>query len=301
MITLNEYWIREYRNYRYLEHLSDNDLESRLKYMIENLLILTPDGKVGLSDLNQYPWKIFIRKFAHTQTEFNIRNSSPQKNFLNTSSIPRPDTKNSENFKKINKIVKDSNPELIKFGKYEFLSNYSLKISLAKSFDDPSLNLAQMDDEMKLAFKIGSTEVSIKDLGGNNIEIIGPVEIKLNLEREYYVFCCSHSFDIRMFDNFEADSCLLIYDYRKFLCDIVSKINQKIKIKDSGCDYVTYIDPAQPDIKTDEIEIEFSKHFKYQYQNEFRYVFLPEDAQDLPNDIFINLKEASKYTKIVRL
>jgi hypothetical protein len=301
MITQNEYWIQEYRNYRYLEHLSDIDLEDRLKHMIENLLILTPSGKIGLGDLNQYPWNIFIRKFAHTKTEFNIRNSSPHHDFLNSSSIPRPDAYNSKQFKNISEIVNGSNPELIKFGKYEFLSDYSLKISLAKSFDDPSLNLAQMDDEMKLVFKVGPTEVSAKDSKGNVLELIGPAEIKLNLEREYYVFCCSHSFDIRMFDNFEADSCLLIYDYKRFISDIVSKLREKIEIKDSGCDYVTYIDPVQPDIKTDEIEIEFCKNLKYQYQNEFRYVFIPEDGQDLPNDIIINLWEASEYTKVVRL
>ncbi|WP_195848916.1 hypothetical protein [Providencia stuartii] len=300
-MTRNEYWRTEYHHNRYMKDFSIEELSDRLRYLMENLATLTVDGKIGFANVAVSPWSELIVKFTHTHEEFVMRDEQPKDNFLAESAIPKPMREASERLKEINRLAALKKPHLIKFGKREYLEKYNFKISLASSFSDPSLNTAQMDDEMKATFHISPDRVTISDTRGNVIKPIGPVNFIYETDRDYYVFCSSGEFDIRMFGNFEADSCLFIYDSQRFADDLISGLRNYIEIEEYVYQMVEYVDPVLTKTRKDEPIIEFYKHIKYLYQREYRHVIIPKKTSPVPKDVFLTLDSAKDYSELVCL
>lgn len=296
-----EYWIADYRHNRYMKHLSIEQLSDRLRYLMENLTTLEVNGKIGMGNVAINPWNELIIKFTHVQEELNIRGELPKEQFLSGSAIPNPMLEASDRLKEINKLAAIKKPHLIKFGKKEHLEKHSYKISLASSFLDTSLNVAQMDDEMKAVFHVNPADITIKKANGNIIKPIGTVDVTYETKRDYYVFCSSGQFDIRMFSNFEADSCLFIYDSQRFTDELISGLSSQIEIEDHAYKMVDYVDPIQPKSKEQKPIIEFHKHIKYQYQREFRHVIIAKSSSEVPKNIFLNLETAKDYSELICL
>lgn len=295
-----EHWISEYRKNRYMKHLSTEQLSDRLRYLIENLATLEANGKIGIGNISVKPWNELIIKFTHVQEELNMRSELPKHQFLDGSAVPKPMLEASERLKKINTLAAIKKPHLIKFGKKEYLEKNSFKISLASSFSDPSLNVAQMDDEMKAIFHINPDNVKLTDMYGNIIKPIGSVNLTYETDRDYYVFCSSSEFDIRMFSNFDADSCLFIYNSHKFADELISGLKSHIEIEDYAYKMIEYVDPIEPKNKN-EITIEFYKHIKYLYQREYRHVIIPKPTSPTPKDIFLTIESTNNYSELICL
>ncbi|EIB6494438.1 TPA: hypothetical protein ACHCBX_003361 [Vibrio parahaemolyticus] len=295
----NEQRVLDYRKSRYLEHISQELLVDRLRYLIENLVTLELNGKIGMGDVRREPWKNLIVKFTHVQDELSLRGESLPANFLSGCAIPKPMIGLSERLIEINRIASVKKPHLIKFGKKEYFRKNSLKVSLASSFIDPSLNVAQMDDEMKAVFHANPKETLITASNGERIEPIGTVDFTYEIERDYYVFCSSSVFDVRMFSNFDADSCLFIYDSQRFADELISELRKNIDIEDYAYQMVEYVDPVLP--HTHKPIIEFYKHLRYQYQQEYRHVIIPNSTSPKPKDIYLSLKSMVEYSELICL
>jgi len=151
-VQLHEFWRYEYDQDSYLTHLSITALCSRSRYLIENLTTLELNGKIGLRDIRIEPGSTLMRKFTHVLQESDSRNEGFEPMFMKGASIPSAMIGHEEQLKKLNDYAIEKKPHLIKFGKSSFLKEYSLKISLASTFSDPSLNVAQMDDELKAMY-----------------------------------------------------------------------------------------------------------------------------------------------------
>lgn len=300
-MTLNEFWRKQYIADRYLSHLTIDQLTDRIKYLMENLTTLSECGRIGMRNISEEPWNGIMARFSHAQTELEIRKARPNNNFLAKSAIPSPMIEFSEKFRRVAELASEKKPELIKFGKKEYLKKSSFKVSLASSFNDPSLNLAQADDEMRAIFNPHPSEVRIEDPSGNLVDGITSVEISLESNQDYYIFCSSYVFDIRLFDNFEADSCLFIYDACKFRDDLKKSVCNEVNIQNFGCQPVEYLDPIKSNRPGKEPVIEFHKHIKYLYQHEYRHVFIPKTGQELKKDLFLNIPETNRYSELIYL
>ncbi|HEE8948969.1 TPA: hypothetical protein QH699_000625 [Providencia rettgeri] len=302
-MTRNEYWRAEYHRNRYMKFFSIDELSDRIKYLMENLVTLTVEGKIGFADITVSPWNELIIKYTHTLEELAIRKKEPKDNFLAESVIPKPMLHASKRLKEINKLAAIRQPHLIKFGKKEYLKEFNFKISLASSFSNPSLNIAQMDDEMKAVFQINPAEIKITDMKGNIMNPIGVINLEYEIDRDYYLFCSSAEFDIRMFGNFEADSCLFIYNSQRFSDELVSGVGNFIGIEDFGYKKVKYVDPILTKLRDEEPEpvVEFHKHIKYLYQKEYRHVIIPQKVSPKPKDIFLTLESVQEYSELICL
>lgn len=296
-----EYWIQDYRKNRDMEHLSLDLLIDRLRYLIENLITLEVNGKIGIGNISKDPWKDLMIKFTHAQEELNIRGESLPNNFLTDCAVPKPMIEASERLIEIHQMALVKKPHLIKFGKKEYLSKNSLKVSLASSFMDSSLNVAQMDDEMKAIFHANPNEMTITTANGEIINPIGTVDITYEIDRDYYVFCSSGAFDIRMFSNFEADSCLFIYDSQRFADDLISELRNHIEFEYYAYQMVKYVDPVKPKREDREPIIEFHKHIRYQYQREYRHVITPNRNSPMPKDVFLSFSSINEYSELICL
>lgn len=299
-MQLHEFWRREYDQDSYLTHLSITELCSRARYLIENLGTLELNGKIGLRDITKEPGLTLMRKFTHVLQELHSRKEGFEPMFLKDSSIPKTMLGQEDKLKRLNKYAIEKRPHLIKFGKRCFLSEYSFKVSLASSFSDPSLNAVQKDDELRAIYNPNPRDFKITTLDGNEVEGILSAKLTFQAPSDYYVFCTALKFDVRLFGDFESDACLFIYDSQKFSDQLYEKVKSKVGILDYGYKPVIYSDPIRPEHKKIN-SVEFHKHIKYLYQNEFRHVFIPSKDSENPLDLYISIPEADKYTEIVFL
>lgn len=299
-MQLHEFWRREYYQDSYLTHLTVTDLCSRARYLIENLTTLELNGKIGLRDIRNEPGLTLMRKFTHVLQEFDSRKKGFEPMFMKDASIPKAMLGQEDKLKRLNDYAIEKRPHLVKFGKKCFLSEFSLKISLASSFLDPSLNTAQMDDELKAIYSPHPKELKVTTLDGKPIEGILNVELTYQVPSDYYVFCTAFEFDVRLFGDFESDACLFIYDSQKFSDQLYEKVKNKVVLLDHGYKPVVYSDPIRPEHKKPP-SVEFHKHIKYLYQNEFRHVFIPDKDSETPKNLFLSIPEAESYTELVFL
>jgi len=106
------------------------------------------------------------------------------------------------------------------------------------------------------------------------------------------VFCLSKLFDKDLFDEFEADACLEIFEVDEFLRRSKIAVKKLISSHSSGLlfDSVWYYKENAPvgfDIK-DPKNLSFAKGIHYQNQEEFRLVFGSKKAFNLTQQIVVN-------------
>ncbi|HCG8217846.1 TPA: hypothetical protein NJ504_004846, partial [Vibrio parahaemolyticus] len=158
-MNLNSFWRMEYVNDPYLMHLSLDELSCRARYLIESLTTLELNGKIGFRNIAQEPGRDLMRKFTHVLQDLDMRKQNFPAMFMQGASIPKAMLGHEKRLMALNSLAINKKPHLVKFGKKEYLEQYSFKVSLASSFSDPSLNAAQMDDEMKAIYTPHPSEV----------------------------------------------------------------------------------------------------------------------------------------------
>ena len=284
MLTRNELWRLQYRQRRYLKQANEDALSQRLKDVIANLTTLTPDGKIGVlpTDSDGVPW---MTLFTHLHEEYLLRGQQlppraglhiptptapgepPPSAALNGILLPRP------------------GQALVKLGKRAYMQDLfergRIRLVPASSYSDPSLNHAIRDDELKLDRVMPGSETTItfcdeETSMPQHVKPIGDVTSTVSLATDYYVYCMTHTLSYRLFDDFEADACVIIRDPKAFY----SRLQGAVQAKLSGwLDWnkpVQYIDPYLHNER--DVNLIFSKHFRHWYQQEYRFAWIPENG-----------------------
>jgi hypothetical protein len=291
----------EYNQNPYLKHLSAEQLSDRLKYLLENITTLTSDGKIGLKDLRVKDGYELFRKFTHTLQEHNRAGKSFIPGFLESASVPKPMLDKASRLLEIGKLIAEKKPKLIKLSQKEYFDNDSYKVSLASSFDDSSLNQAQQDDEMVTSFIPDPEHMAITKMDGQEITGLLSAEINYQVQTDYYIYCSSHTFDYRLFGDFEADACLFIYDEIKFAEDLEAHVRKAVSIEEIGYGAVEYTDPVIEKTQKEPV-VHIHKHIRFQYQNEYRYVFVPTPTaikHGLPKDLYLTMPRVKSYSEVI--
>lgn len=214
-------------------------------------------------------------KFTQTLHELELRNVNPPDNFLAGANVPRFTYPNKPPEMGCYEGRKREEPgQVFKFGKKKWLEGSfnegSFRFAGAASYNDPSLNAAIQDDELTLSIhptKVASTGIlglaSRSQDGG----------LTLTHPTDYYVQCLSDRYTLRMYKDFGADACLVIYDGKEFGRRIISELRKHCGDWIVGAIPVTYVDPDAPGEGI--LPIPAAKHFKYIYQREERIICHP--------------------------
>ena len=150
----------QYRERRYMEHLSDQELENRAKDIFLNQLVLTEEKKIGLHPINQ-EGEYWMTVFTHLLEEYVIRFGLYPAGFprglINQVRIPDPGLDTATRAcEVVRKLRIEPGKYLIKYGQLSFLEQMhregKFRISPAGSYVDPSLNPSIQDDELRLCF-----------------------------------------------------------------------------------------------------------------------------------------------------
>lgn len=308
----HEFWREQYRCRRYMEHLNDQDLKQRLVDVLANLLNLNEKGQIMLRS-HQKDGERWMILWTDILEEFRLRESGlPPLNSLVLAHFPKFGQSSAL---KAAAAIKNKllypDKYLVKYGTEKFLQQSlesgHFRISPASFYNDSSLNHALRDNELEISIERLPTETNLHVIDEQTKKIkqkIVPTEnIKFNYKScvDYYVYCLSTIYDFRLFDDFDnADCCLIIKEPLQFADRLVTKLQEKLLGWSALAKTVSYIDPLNA--KEQDIDVCFSKHFRYTYQKEYRIVWIPPSTETLKLDhIFIEIGNLKDCAEIIIL
>jgi hypothetical protein len=301
-----ESWREEYRCRRYLQHFSSAQLNERTREIANNLLDLSPDGKIG--PLTGRFAHSCMRLFSHVQEEYLLRKEAFSSRELFDLIVQQArwvagrESKQSCDWRKI--LMPAPEGAVIKYGSAKFLKplleegNILLRSAsyYQRLFDVHRGDKERIREAHVYPQDWKVTLVSHKDgmpfPGQPEVKVTG--NIKLTAEAEdYYMWCASTSLKRRLFTDFsETDCCVIITEPREYVRRLAEAFSeQALEPKGHFCAAsigygpVNYYDPCDPPAELmDIIDVPWFKAFNYAYQQEWRIVAqaTPLGPEELP-------------------
>jgi hypothetical protein len=295
-------WFEEYRQRRYLERATDAEMAERLDDIVRSLLQFADDGTAVVQTSSISPNSALVL-LAHFFAEARLRNRPDlfaRYRDFNSSKYP--------NVRRAAELWRDVNLKpasyMVKFGKKKFLepllTHGSLRLSPASFYREPSLVSAIRDDELQFDQQLSAGFVRTQDQNGDwrTFPLAGPARINHTASSNYYVSCYAVLFDNRLFDDFDADACLIIRDLDRY-CGLLKEAVRAV-LPEWSC-FMGAIEYRDPYVPKRNPNVYFTKHFRYCYQREFRLIWsCAEPQQDLPH-IDLTLGELSSFCDLMCL
>lgn len=305
MITRSQKWRNDYLLSPYLCHLYSSELEQRANDIINLISVLDSSGRLSVLTEKHMDIEMWV-KWTHVLTEMERRYGPFPNGFTNgfvaTAKIVKPTFPDEPVGKRAMDGVGTHLDCLLKFSKKKYVQEmYGLgnfRLAPASFYNDPSLNAAIRDDE--LVFK-GSASTKLKSAvkAGRVASGYGRVEYSVKARTNYYVCCFASSYKNREFADFEADACLVIKKPRLFIDRLIKAGCDLLPGFEGFASNVKYLDPLLCD--PTKIDVNFAKHFKYSYQNEYRAIWAPKEAaSELPVK-FLTIGALDDIAEIVEL
>jgi hypothetical protein len=308
----HEHWRREYRQGRYIEHLSDEELRQRALDVFNDFAELSPDGKLSLQGFHDggKPWFVL---WTHVVEEFELR-FGPFPNgfsngFFHTAGFPDPRSPLAAPAAALVRSVTDIVPPvLVKYGKAEHLERMlelgEIRVSPASLYSDPSLNPAIHDDELALFIQPGPKRFRMDVLDGQTRKYKGRIypagnKVYRRSKSNYYVYCLSQRLAPRLFVDFEANACVVIRDPLRFENTVCRAMKIEYPDWTDGAEAVMYLDPLNSTL--DDLDVFTRKHFRFAYQREYRLAWLPPAPVHVLQPVTLKIGSLSSYCSFHRL
>jgi hypothetical protein len=135
----------------------------------------------------------------------------------------------------------------------------------------------------------------------------GEAETEGNITRtshtsDYYVSCLTKQLDPRLFDDFQSDCCIIVHEPAEFARRMFKSARTLLPSWHGVFRDVHYIDPYRPPPDNPEdFGVFCSKNFRFWYQKEVRFAWLPDqDAKDLDH-LLLELGDISDICQLVNL
>jgi hypothetical protein len=308
-MKVHESWRYNYRQRRYLQHASSDEIKQRLQDLMDNMCDFNADGKVAMKSLNEEgKWTVL---FTHVLEELDLRGESARPELLQGGHF---DGRRYVNCKRAAELWRGHDLSigtyLLKFSKLKYLRPLlnvgSLRIAPASYYRDPSLNFSIRDSELEFTEELYGAKVHHPPNGDYSVPqdqwiempIIGNVKSTLRSDSDYYIACFSSSYEYRLYDDFEAEACLVIKDIGRFANSLKSRTEEVLPGWTSSFGGVDYRDPYYPNRN---MNIFFGKHFRYAYQKEFRFVWEPPTKRESLKPIHVELGPLKEYCELLGL
>ena len=271
----------QYQKTRYLRHLSDEELYQRGREAYNATMRTTLEGKMSLLPIKG-SGSIPIQRFQHYISECSLRGIDFPEAMAHLKvyeNLPDPlDDNGRRAAKAIREFKAADKAQLFKFGKGKYLSPLlnegKLRIQPASSFASPQHNAAVGDTETTRSFKVSVSEADLQNqLTADGSIVNAQLEFTISSFTDYWMTCFGKSLQPRMAVDFEADSMLVVYNTEEFRRRLRKAVRSVTNYSKMGHGAVKYFDPYLPNCDIQNIPL--IKPFKYYYQHEFRYYWLP--------------------------
>jgi hypothetical protein len=277
---------RQYDARRYARHLTQPELDQRFRDIFVNMLRITAEAKVGLYPIIE-KFEPMLERFTHVLEEFQLRHGPYPAGFTPNifHSEPFPDFVSDlagKAAKRLSSIGLKQGEVFIKFGKREYMQQLyesgAVRIQPATYFAQTDHAGAVRDDELRLAVSAALTREDIikfvrnpQDVPANMPE--QRIDLSFESPTDYWLYCVTNSVEPRLFVDFNADSCVIIRDREKFSQMLREAARKHLDTATMHNCPAVYVDPLLP--PTAEIFVPLVKHFRYTYQDEYRFCWLP--------------------------
>ena len=303
----HEQWRAWYRGDRYLRGLTQLELNRRFRDLVRNFLILTPDAKIGFPPLSPEGIEL-MQLMTHALEECRLIYGPYPAGF--TGEVHReekfPDFASELALKAASALAAHglkSREVFLKYGKPEYMTALfeegRLRVQPASEYSKPDHNGAVRDDELALEVSLYLTTETIRDVVSNPQDV--PEDLKwkrmdfrFSRPNDFWLYCVSSSVEPRLFVDFNAAACVIIRDREEFRRRLLTAGVAAFPGARSRDGNAIYIDPVRP--RSPRIDLPMSKHFRYAYQIEHRFVWEPARASPLaPCDLMLgSLKDISE-------
>ena len=310
-------WRLQYRNDRYARHLSPPELNQRFRDILLNMLRLTEDSKIGLREMDIPPdvvgneSSIWMEKGTHIMEEMSLPVRPLPGRIYKRYSAQRADFASDLAQKAVKRLAMSgatAKDALIKFGKRKYKEQLyeegGLRIQPATFFAETYHNEAIRDDELTHTLSLVLSRDDVIKLVTNPQDVPPNIpdqraNVTMKWPSDYWLYCVSSAMEARLFVDYNADSCVIIKDREKFvqlLGDAGTRALSGIPMRYGPADYV---DPLLP--KTHNIFVPFAKHFKYTYQNEYRFCWLPPKIIPKLQHVDVQIGSLKDFSELIVL
>ncbi|MFA4984122.1 MAG: hypothetical protein WC559_02265 [Candidatus Omnitrophota bacterium] len=295
-------WIHLYKIRRYLEHVSETELKERLLDILNNAFVLKENGDLVLRSLEgKEAW--WLERLIHIEEEYRLRGISDSKAIDRNINLPKFNyTAYLKDFITSKGEVLKFESFIIKYGESQFMKPMfeegKIQIKPASKYTDPSLASPIKDNELSRTTYGIPSEVKIEGFDRKKgekfaIKPLGNVSFMSQSITDYFVYCVSCVYDPRMFKDRDCnyDSCVIIKDPFEFEKRLEKAFKTFYPEWSMFKNRVNYMDPFLA--KDEEDPLFFTKNFKYAYQYEFRFIWLPPSGKIIGTLDPINLNLGS--------
>jgi len=292
LVAREELWRSQYRAKRYARLLTQEELNRRICHLMVNFVVLTREAKIAPLPLERYRVHPWLELLTHVIEEMRLRHGPYPNGYSKAifAKEPFPDLVG-ELGKKAASVMHAKGLKrgetFIRYGRANFMTSLyergTLRIQPASYFAAKDHNGAIRDDELSIHLSLLLTRSDVAQIVANPQDVPAVVadqrmDLTLNFGTDYWVYCLTESIEPRLFADFGADSCVIIRDREAFGNRIVTQAKLSLPDVESAQGHAVYVDPVLP--RTKKIQIPFAKHFRYSYQEEYRFVWVP--MNDIP-------------------
>jgi hypothetical protein len=303
----HEWWRKNYRTSRDLDHLSPEQLSERLFDCINNSRVRTERGKLGLlpHDEGGEQWFIWMTEIFEECVLRNYGYPGP----INISCYGTALAHAFDPVPNMDVVIAKHNlaskPYLLKFGNPFWLQRSfkkgKFRIAPASFYDSFVHNHARRDAELKRMLTPNPRDPRLKDFMASRgiIALPGkePSTITIEASTDYYLFSLCGSYSSRLFGDFAATGCLVIYDPKTFLKRLEEALRERLKGWAYQIGLINYYDPVRMDPKL--IDVRFFKPFRHAYQKEMRLVWTPPTATERLELFEVEIGSLANYGELV--
>jgi hypothetical protein len=300
-------WRLPYSARRYMRDISPEELDARYLQVLKNFLVCTdhpllrPVPPSGEGERWHALHSHLLSEFQLRQRELPVRSDAELFALLNHHSLATNQARSLALSARL-----DGRPRLFKFGQRKYLKPMldegRIRVAGAAFYADPSLSSAIQDSELEVTREAmrEDAEVLFDDNGiQRSIRAVGNLRFTTTFATDYYVYCLGTRYNPALFADFEADSCLVIHDpstFRNLLLKVVGERLTTEWLVDELL--VNYMDPL-----TDVHEpiVPLTKHFRYAYQHEYRFVWAPPTQTRALEPMFVSLGSLTSVAELVTL
>ncbi len=295
-----------------MRHLSQLELNRRIRDVFLNLLRLTPEAKIGVLEVNDAN-VIWMEKWTHVLEEMQLRFGPYPAGFTRDifHSEPFPDFASAlaeKAARKLSSLGLRKGDVFLKFGKRAHMESLydagGLRIQAASFFGNKNLTGALQDDELSLplSFAISREDVVKLVINPQDVPSVIPeqrVDVRFQSPGDYWLYCLTSSVEPRLFVDFGADACVIIRDRQEFRDRLRKTSTDSLSgavMKEGPAEYV---DPLLP--RSANVFVPFCKHFGYSYQDEYRFCWFPPPPAQRLNHLDIRLGDLSDIAELIVL
>jgi len=310
LISRDTIWRRQYDSDRYARHLSQPELDRRIRDVVLNLINLNPNAKLDFGqmkidpDLFSNESTFWMERTTHCLEEMKLRYGPypagwQRREILHSETFPNFISELGQKAaKRLSSMGLKRGDVFIKFGKRTYMEplyeSGTLRIQPATFFAKTDHNGAVRDDELRFKMSLALSRAEMVKLVTNPEDVPSDapdqrVDVDFQSPTDFWLYCVTNSVAPRLFVDFEADSCVIIRDRSQFRQMLAEAGMNRMGGSTMQQGSAMYVDPLWP--KTAEIFIPLVKHFGYSYQDEHRFYWLP--ATPCPKVSYVDVQIGS--------